>query len=81
MIFFTLPRNIFLHYQQGESEVKTVIKEIKFRGKCEYYVPAWEGSKTSGKQPDFCLKHRVVLCGKCVKSCKEQNTKSEVEEG
>ena len=40
---------------------------------CEYYVPAWEGSKTSGPQPDFCLKHRVVLCGKCVKSCKEQN--------
>ena len=40
---------------------------------CEYYVPAWEGSKTSNSQPDFCLKHRVVLCGKCLKSCKEQN--------
>ena len=30
---------------------------------CEYCVPAWEGSETSGSQPDFCLKHRVVLCG------------------
>ena len=39
---------------------------------CRYYVPAWAGNKTSGSQPDFCLKHRVVLCGKCVKSCKEQ---------
>jgi len=48
---------------------------------CEYYVPAWEGSKTSGKQPDFCLKHRVVLCGKCLKSCKEQNKQTEGEEG
>ena len=47
---------------------------------CEYYVPAWEGNKTSGPQPDFCLKHRVVLCGKCVKSCKEQNKESEVKE-
>jgi len=45
---------------------------------CEYYVPAWEGSKTSGPQPDFCLKHKVVLCGKCVKSCKEQNKQSEI---
>jgi len=27
----------------------------------EYYAPAWEGSKTSGSQPDFCLKHRVSL--------------------
>lgn len=43
---------------------------------CEYYVPAWEGSKTSNPQPDFCLKYRVVLWGKCVKSCKEQNKQS-----
>lgn len=47
---------------------------------CKYYVPAWEGSKTSGPQPDFCLKHKVILCGKCIKSCKEQNKQSEVEE-
>ncbi len=40
---------------------------------CRYYVPAWEGNKTSGSQPDFCLKHRVVLCGKCIKSCKGQD--------
>jgi len=40
---------------------------------CKYYVPAWAGNKTSGSQPDFCLKHRVVLRGKCIKSCKEQN--------
>jgi len=39
---------------------------------CEYYVPAWEGSKTSNPQPDFCLKHRVVLCGKCIKNCEIQ---------
>ena len=40
---------------------------------CRYYVPAWAGNKTSGSQPDFCLKHRVVLCGNCIKGCKEQN--------
>ncbi len=43
---------------------------------CRYYVPAWTGNKTSGSQPDFCLKHRVVLCGKCIKSCKEQGKQS-----
>jgi hypothetical protein len=42
--FFARYRNISLHYQQGEREVKTVIREIKFRGKCEYYVPAWKGN-------------------------------------
>ena len=36
---------------------------------CEYYVPAWEGSKTSGKQPDFCLKYKVPLNGYCIKNC------------
>ena len=56
-----------------EKPMKTGMREIKFRGKCEYYVPAWKGNKTSGSQPDFCLKHRVVLCGKCIKGCKEQN--------
>jgi hypothetical protein len=40
---------------------------------CKYYVPAWGGSKTSNSQPGFCLKYRVFLRGKCVKSCKEQN--------
>ena len=42
---------------------------------CEYYVPAWEGSKTSGKQPDFCLKYKVPLNGYCIKNCEVQ-TKS-----
>jgi len=36
---------------------------------CEYYVPAWEGSKTSGPQPDFCLKYKVSLNGNCIKNC------------
>jgi len=36
---------------------------------CEYYVPAWEGNKTSGSQPDFCLKHKVSLYGNCIKNC------------
>ena len=39
---------------------------------CEYYVPAWEGSKTSGKQPDFCLKYKVPLNGYCIKNCEVQ---------
>jgi len=39
---------------------------------CKYYVPAWEGSKTSGKQPDFCLKYKVPLNGYCIKNCKVQ---------
>ena len=46
---------------------------------CRHYVPAWKGNKTSGSQPDFCLKLRVVLCGKCIKGCKEQNKESEGE--
>lgn len=36
---------------------------------CEYYVPAWEGNKTSRSQPDFCLKHRVHLMGNCITDC------------
>ena len=39
---------------------------------CQYYVPAWEGSKTSGKQPDFCLKYKVSLNGYCIKNCEVQ---------
>ncbi len=39
---------------------------------CEYYVPAWEGSKTSGPQPDFCLKYKVSLNGNCIKNCEIQ---------
>jgi len=42
---------------------------------CEYYVPAWEGSKTSGKQPAFCLKYRVSLYGKCLKDCSKKEVK------
>ncbi len=62
----------------GKCKHKTESEEII---NCRYYVPAWAGNKTSGSQPDFCLKHRVVLCGKCIKGCKEQNKESEVEEG
>ena len=43
---------------------------------CEYYVPAWEGSKTSGKQPDFCLKYKVPLNGYCIKNCEVQTNPS-----
>ena len=39
---------------------------------CKYYVPAWEGNKTSGKQPDFCLKYKVSLNGNCIKNCEIQ---------
>jgi len=39
---------------------------------CEYYVPAWEGNKTSGPQPDFCLKYKISLNGNCIKSCEIQ---------
>ncbi len=39
---------------------------------CEYYVPAWEGNKTSGPQPDFCLKYKVFLNGNCIKNCEIQ---------
>ena len=39
---------------------------------CEYYVPAWEGNKTSGPQPDFCLKYKVSLNGNCIKNCEIQ---------
>ena len=42
---------------------------------CKFYVPAWEGNKTSGSQPDFCLKHKIVLSGKCVSNCKYREEK------
>ena len=45
---------------------------VKTPDDCEYYVPAWEGSKTSGKQPDFCLKYKVPLNGYCIKNCEVQ---------
>ncbi len=46
---------------------------------CRYYVPPWKGNKTSGSQSDFCLKHKVVLYGDCIKGCKELNKESEGE--
>ena len=55
---------------QGELEKMDTLEPAI---NCRYYVPAWAGNKTSGSQPDFCLKHRVVLCGNCIKGCKEQN--------
>jgi hypothetical protein len=39
---------------------------------CEYYVPAWEGGKTSGPQPDFCLKYKVSLNENSTKNCEIQ---------
>ena len=39
---------------------------------CKYYVPAWKGNKTSGSQPDFCLKYKVSLNGNCIKNCEIQ---------
>ena len=54
----------------GKCKHKTELEETII---CRYYVPAWKGNKTSGSQPDFCLKHRIVLYGKCIKGCKEQN--------
>lgn len=42
---------------------------------CKYYVPAWEGNKTSNSQPDFCLKHKIILGGKCVSDCKHKEEK------
>jgi len=59
-----------LKIQEKEMHIATALEEtINFH--CRHYVPAWKGNKTSGSQPDFCLKHRVVLCGKCIKGCKD----------
>jgi hypothetical protein len=66
-----------LKIQEKEMHIATALDETI---NCRHYVPAWKGNKTSGSQPDFCLKHRVVLCGNCIKGCKEQNKESEVEE-
>ena len=49
------------------------MKEIN----CKHYVPAWEGSKTSNSQPDFCLKHKVSLRGECIKGCEFSNMESD----
>lgn len=38
---------------------------------CKYYVPAWEGNKTTNMQPDWCLKYGVSLHGKCLKDCSQ----------
>jgi hypothetical protein len=37
---------------------------------CKHYCPPWEGNKNTNSKPDWCLKWRVTINGKCIKDCK-----------